>query len=145
MDDMTLQDRLHEIEMIGWPEHDTTPDADWLRRSHGSAEIKRIEKPCCPEPGSVPTAETLPLTEAKPFVLRAGVHGSHKHRPTVLGPSHCSEKHLTGRAYADTLINRQTRMTGRANKEGWKTPAPTQKTEAKKAKAAKWQAKHMGR
>ena len=138
-----LQDELREIELIGWPEYKPKADPDWERRSHGSAEIKKIEKPHCPEPGSVPTAETLPLTEAKPFVLRPEVHQNHDHRPALLAPSHCSEQHLTGRAYADTLINRQTRITGTTNKKGWKTPHPTRKTEAKKAKAAKWAARFL--
>ena len=138
-----LQDRLKEIELIGWPEYKPKADPDWEKRSHGSAAIKHVEQPRCPELGSVPTAETLPLTEAQPFTHREGVHKHQDYRPTLLGPSHCSEKNLTGRPYADALVDRQTRMTGRANKKGWKTPQHTAKTQAKLAKAGKWARKFL--
>ena len=138
-----LQDRLKEIELIGWPEYKPKADPDWERRSHGSGKEKPPEKPRCAEPGSVPTAETLPLTEAQPFTHREGVHTHQPYRPTLLGPSHCSEKNLTGRPYADALVERQTRMTGRANKKGWKTPQHTAKTQAKLAKAGKWARQYL--
>lgn len=95
------------------------------------------------ESGSVPTPETMPPTEAKPFTHREGVHQFHDFQPTMWTMKHCknSAQHTT----ADTVVRSVTRMTGRANKSQWKTNGTTKRgvkrMAEKQARAQKWIAK----
>lgn len=101
---------------------------------------KKVSKGTC-EIGSVPTPETLQPTEAKPFTHRGGVHQPHDHQPTLWGMRHCK-----GNTTPDTVAFSRTRMTGRANKTGWKANGTTKRGAKriadKNARAAKWLAKH---
>jgi hypothetical protein len=114
------------------------PDKNWRPSVRISAKEKHLEQPRASQP--VPNKETLPLTEAKPFSHREGVHVSHDYQPTAWPM--VSRPESSGRTPSDTLITRQTRMTGRANKKGWKTAKPTARLQQKVRKAEKWMAKH---
>ena len=114
------------------------PDKNWRPSVRVSAKEKHLEQPRASQP--VPNKETLPLTEVKQFTHREGVHLPQDYQPTAWPM--VSRPEATGRTPSDTLITRQTRMTGRANKEGWKTTKPTGRVLRKARKAQEWLAKH---
>ena len=88
----------------------------------------------------VPTAETLPVPQPIPFTLRDGVHLFQAYRPTAF-PMKVSAPRET-QPQADTVVHGMTRVTGKTNKKGWKTPRHTAKTTRVRRKADKWIAKH---
>lgn len=89
---------------------------------------------------SVPTAETLPVPESVPFTHRDGVHLSQPYRPTAF-PMKVSAPRET-QPQADRVVYGMTKVIGKANKNGWKTPKATAKTDRKRQKADKWMAKN---
>ena len=84
-----------------------------------------------------PNAETLPLTPTPPGPT---VTGYQPHRPTLFPM--VSRPGKTGRTPADTVVHGRTKVTGKANTNGWRHTKPTPKVKAKHTKAAKWLAKH---
>lgn len=87
-----------------------------------------------------PTAETLPPTEAASFTARPEVHKDQRYRKTAFPMKRAPH----GKSHPDPEF-RQTRVIGkekRTDEKRWKTPKVTAKTEAKRARAAEWLAKH---
>ena len=84
----------------------------------------------------VPTAETLPLEESKPFTFREGVHVHQDYRPTAF-PMKVSAPRET-QPQPDTVINGMTKVIGKENRRGWKTPRHTRKTAKVRRKADRW-------
>jgi hypothetical protein len=86
----------------------------------------------------VPTAETLPVPESTPYTHREGVHVTHDYQPTLWRMSHA----FVGKSQPDAIPVNPTRVTGKENRRGWKTPKATRKTATVRRKADKWIAKH---
>ena len=95
---------------------------------------RRVDNP------SVPTAETLPVPESVPFTHRDGVHNPQPYRPTAF-PMKVSAPRET-QPQADRVVYGMTKVIGKVNKNRWKTPKATAKTDRKRQKADKWLAKH---
>ena len=84
---------------------------------------------------SVPTAETLPVTESTPYTHREGVHIPQPYRPTAF-PMKVSAPRDTATATRPGMT-----MIGN-NKNGWRTPKETAKTDRKRRKADNWMTKN---
>ena len=93
-----------------------------------------------PEPGTVPTVKTLPPTPTPP---RPTVTGYQPHRPSEFGPRHCKTGVKTGGGTNTDQVRRPqvTRMRGSLPTKGWRVAKETPRLLAKRAKAAKWEAK----
>ena len=103
-----------------------------LRQTYGAS--RKIGKT------SVPTGDTLPLTEAQPFTHREGVHQHQEYQPTHW-PMPRGRSGKGNRTTADTVVTRQTKVIGaekRTDAKRWKTPKATAKTEARRNRAQAW-------
>ena len=90
-----------------------------------------------PVPGNV---GSLPARQPIPFSFRDGVHLPQDYKPTAF-PMKVSAPRET-QPQADTVVEGMTKVIGKENRRGWKTPRHTAKTDRKRQKAEKWMAKH---
>ena len=68
---------------------------------------------------SVPTAETLPVTESTPYTHQEGVHIPQPYRPTAFPMG----SRLQGtHSHRPTGSSKDDKVIGKANKNGWRTP-----------------------
>ena len=84
----------------------------------------------------VPTTATLPPTPSPIKELTEHQHLAYKGKTAYPMPR--GRRGLGNKTTADTVLSSQTKITGKCNKNTWKTPKITKKTKAKRAKAAKW-------
>ena len=78
-----------------------------------------------------PNKDVLPLTESKPMTFRPEVHVHHDHRSSVY-----DKRSKPG------VPRGQTKVIGRPNQTGFKTPRETSKTRRQVNKANRWLAKY---
>lgn len=84
----------------------------------------------------VPTAATLPLVQPKRFTHRDGVHLPQDYRPTAF-PMKVSAPRET-QPQPDRVVQGVTKVIGKENRRGWKTPRHTRKTNQVRARADRW-------
>ena len=91
----------------------------------------------------VPTADTLPVKEAQPFILRPEVHITHEHKPSLFSARHCKTSLKSGGGtVTDSVCRPQvTRMTGALPKRGWRDTQQTRKVKRKHSRAQRWATK----
>ena len=86
---------------------------------------RQTEIQCCPN------KDTLPVEPPVTFTLRPEVHIHHDHKPSQL------DKRSAG-----GVPRGQTKMIGKTNKTGWRTPKSTSKTRRAHNRAERWLTKH---